>query len=353
MKLSIVDTSPVLDGSTAVEAFETTRRLAQLAERAGFTRYWSAELHGIPTNANASPEIAIATIAANTSRIRVGSGAVLLNQRSPFSVAESYQQLNATFPDRIDLGLGRATAGRLLDLALQTSRRTLAPPDDYADKVTEVLRWFDGFEAGHPFAGVPFFEGVSGRPKPWILGSSPTSAVVAARLGLPYAFASFLNPGAAQESLRTYRQEFEPSQFASGIRTPYAILGVNLAAGEDDAEARRVQAGGEAVRRSVAAGVMPNGVPRWERAIDQLGGLPPRFEYVPGRWPRSIAADPARLREIVKAMAEEVQADEVIIQDLIAEPHDRLRSYGLIAEAFELECATTAEQNHRSTPTNA
>jgi alkanesulfonate monooxygenase SsuD/methylene tetrahydromethanopterin reductase-like flavin-dependent oxidoreductase (luciferase family) len=131
-----------------------------------------AGLHGVRTNASTSPEIGIAAVASRTSNLRVGSGAVLFNHRSPYRVAETFVQLNAMFPGRIDLGLGRATAGPLIDFALQRSRTAVAADEPYEDKVAELLQWFDGFDDDHPFAKVPFFEGVAGRPEPWILGSS-------------------------------------------------------------------------------------------------------------------------------------------------------------------------------------
>jgi hypothetical protein len=121
------------------------------------------------------------------------------------------------FPGRIDLGLGRATAGPLLDLTLQSSRQAVATPEPYDDKVVELLHWFDGFEDGHPFARVPFLDGVVGLPETWILGSSPASAVVAARLGLPYTFSAFLNPAAARIAVATYRKEFQPSRFRGSL----------------------------------------------------------------------------------------------------------------------------------------
>ncbi|MGW1707722.1 MsnO8 family LLM class oxidoreductase [Streptomyces sp. NPDC002206] len=336
MKMSIVDTSPVLAGSTAAEAYKLTLDLAAQADQLGYSRYWIAELHGVPVNASTSPEIAIAAIASRTSNLRVGSGAVLLNQRSPYRVAETFVQLNAMFPGRIDLGLGRATAGPLLDFALQSSRQVVATPEPYDDKVVELLHWFDGFEDGHPFAQVPFFDGVAGRPETWILGSSPASAVVAARLGLPYTFAAFLNPGAAHIAMATYRKEFQPSPFSTGLQSPYSILGVSVVCGETEEDALRAQSGGEVVRRLASKGRLPNGVPTTADALDQLGGLPQPYRYTPGRWPMSIAAAPDRLRDIVQSMAAEVEADEMIIQDLIAQPEDRLTSYRLLAESFDL-----------------
>jgi luciferase family oxidoreductase group 1 len=336
MKISIVDTSPELAGSTAIEAFRTTVELAQLADQAGFSRYWLSELHGVLTNAGAAPEVAVAAVTSRTSNLRVGSGGVLLNHRSPYRVAETFLQLHAMFPGRIDLGIGCATSGRMVDFALQQTRSAVLPEENYEDRVVELLHWFDGFDDDHPFAKVPFFEGVFGRPEPWILGSSPSSAVVAARLGLAYCFAAFLNPAAAQISLATCRREFRPSPFRAGLAKPYSMLGVNVVCAETEREALRVQAAGELVRRLAEAGRLPNGVPSAADAIDQLGGPPEPTRYVPGSWPRSVAAAPSRLRELLDAMVAEVQADELIIQDLIGTPSDRLASYRLIAEAFDL-----------------
>jgi alkanesulfonate monooxygenase SsuD/methylene tetrahydromethanopterin reductase-like flavin-dependent oxidoreductase (luciferase family) len=149
---------------------------------------------------------------------------------------------------------------------------------------------------------VPFFEGIAGRPKPWILGSSPSSAVVAARLGLPYCFAAFLNPTAAQISLATYRRGFQPSRFRAGLAKPHSMLGVNVVCAETEKEALRVQAPGELVRRLAGAGHLPNGVPSAADAIDQLGGPPDSTRYVPGSWPRTVAAAPARLRELLEEL---------------------------------------------------
>ena len=336
MKISIVDTSPVLADSTAVEAFQTTRELAELADLAGYSRYWLSELHGLPTNAGAAPEVGVAAIAARTSSLRVGSGGVLLNHRSPYRLAETFVQLHAMFPGRIDLGIGRATSGPLIDFALQHQRSVVLEEESYEDKLVELMHWFDGFDDDHPFAQVPFYSGVSGRPEPWVLGSTPASAVVAARLGMRYCFAAFLNPAAAQVSLATYRREFRPSEFPTGSTIPYSMVAVNVVCAETEEQALEVQAGGELVRRLAASGRLPAGVPSAAAAVDELGGLPAPTRYVPGSWRRSVAAAPERLREVLEAMGAEVDADELMIQDLIAAPTDRLASYRLIAEIFDL-----------------
>ena len=343
MKVSIVDTSPVLAGSSAVEALRTTLELAELADHAGFSRYWLSELHGVPTHAGTSPEVAIAAVASRTRKLRVGSGAVLLNHRSPYRVAETFVQLHAMFPGRIDLGLGRATSGPLVDLALQQSRAVVLVEQKYEGKVVEVLQWFDGFHEEHRFAQVPFFPGVRGRPEPWILGSTPDSAVLAAGLGVAYCFAAFLNPAAARTSLELYRKKFRPSLFHTGRARPYSMVAVNAICAETEKEALRVQAAGEVVRRLAARGRLPNGIPSATDALARLGGPPEPTRYAPGSWPRSVAAAPGRLRGVLEAMVAEVGADELMIQDLIASPSDRLASYRLIADAFDLRGGTAPQ----------
>jgi len=325
VKVSIVDMSPVLAGSTAVEALRTTVELAELADHAGFSRYWVGELHGLSTHAATSPEVTIAAIAPRTKNLRVGSGAVLLNHRSPYRVAETFLQLHAMFPGRIDLGIGRATSGPLIDLALQQSRAVLLAESKYEAKVVEILQWFDGFHEEHRFAQVQFFRGVRGRPEPWILGSSPESAALAAGLGVAYCFAAFLNPAAARTSLRNYRRKFRPSLFSTGLARPHSMLAVNAVCGKTEDEALRVQ-----------RGRLPNAVPSAVDALAQLAGPLESTPQAPGSWPRSIAATPERLREVLEAMVAEVGADELMIQDVIATPSDRLASYRLIAEAFDL-----------------
>ena len=337
MKVSINDSSPIAAGSSAVDAFRTTRRLAELADQAGYHRYWLTELHGVPTNANASPEVAMAAVADDTTMLRVGSGAVLLNQRSPYRVAETFMQLHAMFPGRIDLGLGRATSGTVIDFALQQSRAGRSTAENYDEQVVELLRWFDGFEDSDPFADVPFFDDVPGRPEVWILGSTPSSAVVAARLGLRYCFAAFLNPLGVHTSLATYHREFQPPPLPSGVAAPHSMVAINVVCAETDEQARLVQAPGVVVRRQAASGRLPHGVPSSADAVRELGGLPEATQYVEGSWPRSVAAAPDRLRDILDSMVTEVAADELMIQDLIAEPEDRLASYRLIADTLRLE----------------
>src|SRR5205823_4468137 len=196
-------------GSTGADAVANTLDLARLADSLGYHRYWVAEHHGGPMLASASPEALIGPIASATSEIRVGSGGVMLPHYSPFKVAETFSILAALYPERIDLGIGRASGtDPLTTFALQRDRRT-ASPDDFPDQLAELLAYLeDSIPADHPFvrlAGVlPDRPAV---PAVWLLGSSPQSAVWAAQVGLPYAFADFINPGGS-EIARVYRERF-------------------------------------------------------------------------------------------------------------------------------------------------
>jgi luciferase family oxidoreductase group 1 len=338
MQLSIVDTSQVTEGGTAVEALAATTQLAQLADRLGYARYWLAEHHGSGRmNASSSPEVMIARVASVTSGIRVGSGTVLLNHHSAFRIAETFRLLHGMFPGRIDLGIGRANGQPAVDLALQRDRSATARHDDYGSQVVEVLTWLDdAFPVGHPFADTHLFPGVGGNPAPWVLGSSPSSAVAAGRLGLPYCFAGFISPRGVRNALDAYRDAFAPSQFGTGISEPHTMVGVNVSCAETENEASRLRATVELFYQRLFRGELSDGMPLPDVAVAELGTLPEPSRYVPGDWPRSISAAPDRLREMLEAMAAEVGADEFVLQDLIADPADRQRSYRLIADAFEL-----------------
>src|SRR5436305_550663 len=223
MRLSALDQSPIPDGSTGADALRNTLDLAVLCDELGYHRYWVAEHHGGPMLASASPEALIGPIAAATREIRVGSGGVMLPHYSPLKVAETFTILAALFPGRIDLGLGRAPGTDPLTMfALQRDRRQAAP-DDFPQQLAELLAYFeDALPSDHPFrrlAGT-----LPGRPEvpaTWLLGSSPQSAIWAGQLGLPYAFADFINPGGA-DIARVYRERFAPERELAGPRTAIA-----------------------------------------------------------------------------------------------------------------------------------
>lgn len=339
MKFSIVDISPVPEGGTARDAFVNSVALAQHAERLGYHRYWVAEHHGAAaTNAGSNPEVLIARIAALTVRIRVGSGTVLLNHYSPFKVAETFRALHAMSPGRIDLGIGRANGLPVADFALQRDRREQQRFDDYDSQVAEVLGWLDqAFPADHPFAQVRIDGGVPGGPQPWLLGSSPNSAALAGRLGLPYCFAGFINPRGAAAAVQLYREQFQPSPFPSGVREPLVSLGMNVTCAPTDEEADRRRATVELFYRRLRAGIFPTApLPSADAAVAELGGVPAPSVVSPGSWPQHISGGPSRVREMLEVMAADLGADEIVVQDLIASQVDRQESYALIADAFDL-----------------
>src|SRR4051812_49455651 len=200
LRISVLDQSPVAEGSTGSQALRNTIALARLTDGLGYHRYWVAEHHGGPMLAGPSPEVLIGPIAAATERIRVGSGGVMLPHYSPLKAAESFSLLSALYPGRIDLGIGRASGtDPLTTFALQRDRRQ-AGPDDFPQQLAELLGYLDGtIPEEHPFARLAdALPGRPERPETWLLGSSPQSAVWAAQLGMPYAFADFINPGGAE-----------------------------------------------------------------------------------------------------------------------------------------------------------
>src|SRR4051812_24699963 len=196
LRLSVLDQSPISEGMTGSEALHNTIDLARLADALGFHRYWVAEHHGGPMLAGPSPEALIGPIAAATERLRVGSGGVMLPHYSPLKVAESFSVLSGLFPGRIDLGIGRAAGtDPMTTFALQRDRRQ-AGPDDFPQQLAELLGYLDDtIPANHPFARLSDLPGLPHKPEPWLLGSSAQSAIWAADLRLPYAFADFISPG--------------------------------------------------------------------------------------------------------------------------------------------------------------
>src|SRR6478609_11122523 len=211
LRLSALDQSPISQGMTTGDALRNSIDLARTTERLGYTRYWVAEHHASRMLACASPEALIGPICAATSRIRVGSGGVMLPHYSALKVAETFRMLSALYPERVDLGLGRAPGSDPLTAwALQRDKRQAAP-DDFPDQLAELLAYLrDGLPANHRLARVAELPDPAERPMPWLLGSSPQSGVWAAEMGLPYAFADFISPGGASIAQR-YAQTFVPS----------------------------------------------------------------------------------------------------------------------------------------------
>jgi luciferase family oxidoreductase group 1 len=327
LRLSVLDQSPVPEGSSAGDALRNTIDLARLADSLGYTRYWVAEHHGSAGLACHSPEVMIGPIAAATSRLRVGSGGVMLPHYSPLKVAETFSMLSGLFPGRIDLGIGRAAGtSPMVAFALQRDRRQAAP-DDFRDQLDELLALL----ANRPLADRRFarlssihFE----SPEVSLLGSSPDSCIWAAELGLPYVFADFINPGGAALA-RHYRQHFSPSEL---LQAPQMSVAAWVICAETDAEAERLSFSFRMMMTLLFRG-QSIAVPTVERAERFLAeeGLTPS-STPPNR--RMITGTPARVREAIETLARDYEAEEVFIVNIMHDHAARRRSYELIAEAF-------------------
>jgi luciferase family oxidoreductase group 1 len=342
--LSILDQSPISEGSSGSQALRNTIDLAQLADRLGFHRYWVAEHHGGPMLAGPSPESLIGPIAAATSHIRVGSGGVMLPHYSPFKVAESFSLLSGLFPGRIDLALGRAAGtDPLTTFALQRDRRQAAP-DDFPQQLIELLGYLDDrLPADHPFARLAkTLPGRPERPEPWLLGSSQQSAIWAAELGLPYAFADFINPKGA-EITALYRERFAEHEHAGGGASgdggaeagakPRVAVGVWVICAETDEEAQRLAASGRMTFTLLRRGQLI-AVPPPEKAVEFLAADDRSGQ--PRSQRRAIVGAPATVRAELEDVVAKYKAEEAIVLSITYAHEARRRSYELLAEEFGL-----------------
>jgi luciferase family oxidoreductase group 1 len=331
MRISVLDQSPISEGFTGADALRNTIDLARLADELGFARYWVAEHHGTPMLACASPEVLIAAIGSTTSKIRIGSGGVMLPHYSPLKVAETFSILSALFPDRVDLGIGRAPGSdHATAYALQRDRRQPAP-DDFPQQLGELLGYLENsMPAGHPFARLAALPGRPHVPEIWLLGSSAQSALWAADNGLPYVFADFINPeGATYAAL--YRDRFCPSETLAQPRM--TVAGWAICAETDD-EAQRIASSARMTRTLLNEGrLIP--VPPIDKALRFLAERGPSPDTVV-RPRRAIIGDPATVKRGLEELAALYSAEEVMIVTITYDHAARRRSYELIAEAFGL-----------------
>ncbi|GGE60233.1 luciferase family oxidoreductase group 1 [Paenalcaligenes hominis] len=321
--LSVLDLAPITQGSTAAESFQNSVSLAQQADQAHFTRYWLAEHHGMVGIASAATSVLIAHLANHTQRIRVGAGGIMLPNHSPLVIAEQFGTLEALFPKRIDLGLGRAPGSD--QRTAQALRRNLSSdPNEFPRDVLELLDYL----SDQPEQPIPAVPGRGSNVPVWILGSSLFGAQLAAMLGLPYAFASHFAPAQMMDAIAVYRTHFKPSSY---LQKPYVMLGFNVFAAETDNKAQYLASSWQQSFVSL----------RQDRPI-QLP--PPVVNYIERSGPLGQAVMDHALNcaaigsldtiiEQTQAFIDKTGADELMITSNMYDHAARLESYALIAQA--------------------
>ncbi|MFB5188839.1 LLM class flavin-dependent oxidoreductase [Alicyclobacillus fastidiosus] len=342
LKLSILDQSPIAHGSTASEALQQTVQVAQMAERLGYHRLWVSEHHDAPTLAGSTPEILIAHLAARTSRIRIGSGGVMLPHYSAYKVAENFRMLEALYPGRIDVGLGRAPGGMPRStMALQEGKARNAV--DYMQQVEDLRDYLtDSLPEDHRFFGLTASPVVDTVPEMWLLGSSDGSAYVAAQKGTAFTFAHFINGEGGVGAMRMYRDRFVPSPLVTTPRTSVAIFAF---CADTDEAADKLASVLDLSLVLLANGQRSNGTPTLEMAQSYPYS---RYELalVKENRKRMIVGSKASVKQQIEELARLYGTDEVMLATTTARFEDRLHSFELIADAFNL---TDTGEDERTT----
>ena len=338
LRLSVLDQTPVSEGSTAAQALQNSLDLAKLADDLGYHRYWVAEHHGGELVGGPSPEVLIGPIAAATSRMRIGSGGVMLPHYSPLKVAENFGVLAGLYPGRIDLGIGRAAGTDPMTTHALQRDRSHALADDFPEQLAELLGYFErSFPAGHPLERLAdSLAGGPEVPEPWLLGSSEQSALWAGELGLPYAFADFINPRGAPYSV-VYREGFVAGKRLEAPRMAVAVRAV-VAATEEEAELLSTswRMAFDLLRRG-----RPVAVPPPEKAARYLELHGEEREGLGGK-PRRLTGTAAQVRAEIEEVVAAYDAEEVVVVTITHDHQARRRSYELLAAEFGLEPASSA-----------
>lgn len=329
---SALDLSPVATGSSGPAALRNTIDLAQLADALGYTRYWVAEHHNLPSIASSAPDIMIGQIGAVTKGIRIGSGGVMLPNHAPLQVMERFKVLEALFPGRIDLGLGRAPGtDQVTSLALRR-RQNISEDDDFLDRFQEMMLFEqNAFPDNHPFSKVRAMPADVRLPPVYLLGSSGYSAELAAHIGAPFSFAHHFASHDPVDAMMSYRTHFKPNPNGD---PPLAILAIALVAADTDAEADRLAASVDLnyVRRSKGE-FLPIASP--EEAVAYPYTPMDRARIAQNR-ERLMIGSPATIRAKLMPLVEATQADEVMVTTMVHDHAARRHSYELMAKEFGL-----------------
>ena len=325
--LSILDLAPVSAGATIADSFASSRMLAQQAEALGYHRYWLAEHHNMPGIASAATSLLISHLAAATSRIRLGAGGIMLPNHAPLVIAEQFGTLATLYPNRIDLGLGRAPGSD--QITARALRRNQAETEaQFPADIAQLQRYFADVQPGQPVQAVP---GQGLHVPLWILGSSLYGAQLAAQLGLPYAFASHFAPGMLQQAIELYRREFKPS---AQLTKPYLMLALNVFAADTTTEARRLFSSLQQQFVNLARGT-PGLLPA---PVDNMDAIWQQHEkaYVQGALACSVVGDAQAVKQGITEFIDRYQPDELMLTSMMHDPAARAHSMQLVAAATGL-----------------
>jgi len=332
VRLSILDQSPIISGHTPAEAIHATLELARAADRMGYHRYWLAEHHAMKSLADPCPEILLGQIAARTSRIRVGTGGVLLPYYSALKVAEVFRMYEALYPGRIDLGIGRAPGGTML-VARAMNADAFAGEDRFPTQVQETVGYLnDALPPEYPFHEVKAMPAGPTAPEVWLLGSSDYSGALAAYLGLRFSFAHFISAHGGPAVMRAYRNDFRA---VYRDEQPYCMPAVFVICAATQAEAERLAASIDLRRLQMARG-QDAPIATMEEALAQSYSDAERAIIQKER-ARAVIGAPEQVKQRLLELKEQFQADELMAITITGDYATRLRSYELLAAAFDLD----------------
>lgn len=333
--LSVLDLSPVTTATPGAQALRNSLDLARHADALGYTRYWVAEHHNLANIASSAPDIMIGQIAAITQRMRVGSGGVMLPNHAPLTVAERFKVLEALFPGRIDLGIGRAPGTDQITSVALRRRQDIRDDDDFLERLQEMLLTESkGFPENHPFSKVRAMPSDVALPPLFLLGSSDYSAQLAASIGAGFSFAHHFASHDAAQAMRAYRDNFQPSKM---LAKPYAILAVAAMCADDAQEAERIAATADLnIVRRAKGDYLPLESPD---AAVSFPYTPIDRERIAHNRERLFVGTPDAVKARLEKLAEATAADEIMITGMIFDHDARKRSYSLLAKAFGLHGA--------------
>jgi luciferase family oxidoreductase group 1 len=333
LKLSVLDQSPVRQGVTPRDALFETIELARHVDALGYSRYWLAEHHSSPGLAGSAPEIMVARVASETSHIRIGSGGVMLSHYSALKVAEQFRMLEALYPRRIDLGIGRAPGSdQLTAIALQHGPGALGI-EHFPNQISDLLGFLDNrLPADHPFARIRAMPMGETSPEVWLLGSSDQSAIFAAYFGCAFSFAHFINDEGGPEIMDAYRQRFQSTE---RLANPQGSIGVFVVCADTEAEARRLAASRDLWRLRQRQGILAPFPPPEDALAYPYN--PAELRLVEYHRQRQIVGGPEQVKQQLLALAEAYAVDEVVVLTICHDFAARKRSYALLAGAFGLE----------------